>query len=376
MRIMISQEPHVTVRASSAGTTGGTLFLRLGRPAGTDLAAVNITPTGGWNAFQDFTVPLDADEISQIGNAGFPLLAVVDSEQTTYQYDLQSFKFERSDVGTVIEAESFDRERYPSYDDDIFISGNKVINLLAEDNWMEYDAINFVGGAASIKVRASSGNPAGGTLVIYNGRPGYNLEIGRVRIGYTGGWNNFQDFVANIPQIPGGVADISFAFEGGEGNLFELDHFEFGLNPFQNVGNWINAAAYDVESAEGDQNVIRDMVTKVGYIKNRPAISPAEYFLFTNFGLAGAKTVTVRYSSGGTGGVLKIQSPGSPTFNYTLASLNLPPTGGWNTIREITVPVDQFYLGLHNGQNLIFSIPETGTNTNYKFDIHAFRFNP
>lgn len=370
----LSGATHVTVRASSAAATGSTLFLRLGRPNGTDLAAVNITPTGGWNTFQEFTVPVDQYEISTIGGSGFPLLAVVDENQTTYKYDLQSFKFERSDVGTVIEAESYDRERMGSYPNDIVIIGNKVGYLKAGYNWMEYDAINFVGGAASIKVRASSGNPQGGTLVIYNGPAGAGDVIGRVKIDFTGGWNTFQEFTANIASIPGGVRDISLGFEGGSGYLFDIDNFQFSVNPANNLGLWINAASYDVESAPGDDSVIKDMGTKVGYIKNSLTNSLFEYFWFDNFDIAGAKTVTVRYSSGGTGGTLDINS--QSFYSNTIASLNLPPTGGWNNIQEITVPVDEFVVENHSSANLVFSIFEGGNNTSAKYDIHAFKFNP
>lgn len=365
---------HVTVRASSAQVTDSTLFLRIGRPSGTDLAVVNIKPTGGSDTFRDFTVPVDKDEIATVGGTGLPLLAVVSESQATYAYDLQSFKFERSDVDTVIEAESYDRERMGSYPNDIVIMGTKVGYLKAGYNWMEYDAINFVGGAASIRVRASSGNPQGGTLVVYNGPAGAGDVIGRVAIRHTGGWNNFQDFYANINYIPGGVRDISLGFEGGTGFLFDIDNFEFSVNPANNVGYWINAASYDIESADGDDTVIRDLGSKVGFIKNRLTGSLYEYFWFDSFNIAGAKSVTIRYSSGGTGGMLDINS--QSFYSNTMASLNLPPTGGWNIVKEVTVPVNEFVVGNHGDANLVFSIPEFGNNTKYKFDIHAFRFNP
>ncbi len=369
---------HVTVRASSGAATGGILDLTFGRPAGTSAALVNITPTGGWNTFQDFTVPLDPLETSR--SNGLPIYAVVDSEQSTYKYDLQSFKFERSSVGTAIEAESLSREQLPSVLTDVRIVSTKVGNIKQSSNWIEYDNINFVGSASSVTFTAASGNLLGGTVIIYDGLPAAGVELGRVKINHTGGWNAFQNFSANIPFIAGGIKKISLQFESSDVSssyLMDIDKFTFNLNPITYLNTWVNAATYDDESQPSNQDVIRDLGTKVGNIRSIDGDS-TEYFIFNNFDITGARTVTIRYSSGGTGGDLSLNS--GSFFSNELAQFNLSPTGGWNVIQEVTMNIDQSVLSRHgsgtNARNLIFSIYEGDGSTSYKYDIHAFRFNP
>jgi hypothetical protein len=356
---------HVTVRASSGAATGGTLSLRLGRPAGTDLAAVNITPTGGWDNFQDFTVPVNASEIATIGGRGFPLHAVVTPGQTNYGYDLQSFKFEKTSVGQTIEAESFNRERYGSYADTITTLGTKVGYLKQDGNWMEYDNINFVGSAASITVKAASANPQGGTLVIYDGPAGANNVLGRVKINSTGSWDTFQEFSANITAIPSGVKTISFGFEGSS-YVFDIDSFKFNLNPTNNLGLWINAATYDTESDSADENWIRDMVTKVGYIK-----APGD-ITFNGFDAGNAQSVTIRYSSAGDGGSVIVYANGAGRSKF--AKVDLAPTGDWNTIQEVTVNLED--RGVSTDSDLFLLFYSDVRSPNYLYDLHAIRFNP
>jgi Carbohydrate binding module (family 6) len=370
---------HVTVRASSGAATGGILDLTFGRPAGTSAALVNITPTGGWNTFQDFTVPLDPQETAR--SNGLPIYAVIDPAQTTYEYDLQSLKFERSSVGTAIEAESLSREQLPSVLTDVRIVGTKVGNIKQGSNWIEYDNINFVGSASSVTFTAASGNLRGGDVIIYDGLPAAGVELGRVKINYTGGWNVFETFSANIPFIAGGIKKISLKFEAGDlssNYLMDIDKFAFNLNPITYLNTWVNAATFDEESAASDQDIIRDQGTKVGHIKNDLVISDYEYFIFNNFDITGARSVTIRYSSGGTGGTLDVCS--QSFYSNQFAIFDLPPTGGWNIVKEVTLPIDQNVLRTHGSglraRPLVFSIYEEGNNTDYKYDIHAFRFNP
>lgn len=351
---------HVTVRASNGTSKTGKLRLAYSRSSIT-AANLDITPTGGWDTFQDFTVPVEG---MYDGGYGIGLFAEINGV-TEYTYDLQSFKFEKTSVGQTIEAESFNRERYGSYADTITKLGTKVGYLKQDGNWMEYDNINFVGSASSITVKAASSNLQGGTLVIYDGPAGAGNVLGRVKINYTGSYDTFQEFSANITNIPSGVKTISFGFEGS-GYVFDIDSFKFNLNPTNNLGLWINAAAYDTESDPSDENRIRDMVTKVGYIKAPGSIT------FNGFDAGNAQSVTIRYSSGGDGGDVLVYANGAGRSKF--AQVRLAPTGGWDTIKEVTLSLQD--RGVATGSDLSLSFYSDVRSPNYLYDLHAIRFNP
>lgn len=62
---------HLSVRAA-CGSRGGTLHVRLATfyfDGETDVATIQITNTGGWNSFRDFTVEVDQEVIANLGGA-------------------------------------------------------------------------------------------------------------------------------------------------------------------------------------------------------------------------------------------------------------------------------------------------------------------
>ncbi|MEZ5435026.1 MAG: carbohydrate-binding protein [Verrucomicrobiales bacterium] len=74
-KIDLSSVSRVKVSASS-GTEGGTLELRAGTPQGVLLGSVVIPGTGGWDKFQEFTIPVtqspggSADVVAVFVNPG------------------------------------------------------------------------------------------------------------------------------------------------------------------------------------------------------------------------------------------------------------------------------------------------------------------
>ena len=69
------------------------------------------------------------------------------------------------------------------------------------------------------------------------------------------------------------------------------------------IGVTINAASFNLESKPADPNIIRNMGTKVGYIKSAGSI---EYMGYQGLDLSGATQLTVRAASGGLGGTLRV----------------------------------------------------------------------
>ncbi len=369
---------HLTVRASS-NTQGGTLHVRLANHYNPSLtiATVEITNTGGWNKFEDFTVEVDQDVIDSLGG-GRPLFFVVENDgDEGFLFDVESFRFDNAnatdDCLFTTNAENYTIEAFPSYDDIIRDMGTKV-GYITGDGWIRYDGVDVGTLANSISVRASSGS-TGGTLYVTSDAPygfGAATLLATVEIESTGGWNAFSDFTANLETPIGGiVGNLFLSFDGDSTYLFDLESFSFCSQSVSDIGVEINAATYSFESAPDDDSVIYDMGDRVGFVRADRAFT---YWGYEGFDFGnGASTLTVRASSGSTGGTLYVQLFNHYNPELTVATIDIPNTGGWDSFQEFTVPVNQEVIEQFNGANLFFVVTDEDTS-NYQFDLQSFRF--
>lgn len=366
---------HLTVTASSA-TQGGTLHVRLANHYNTSLtiATVEIPNTGGWDSFQDFTVEINQDVLAMLGN-GRSLFFVVEDDTPGYLFDVEAFRFDNvvppSDV--TVNAVNYFAESYPS-DDDIIRDMETKVGYITNGSWLRFDHLDVGLEAASISVRAAS-NSGGGTMYVTSQAPyGFGAAnlIASVDIENTGGWDQFADFAVNLDApIDGIIHPVYLNFVGDDAYLFDLESFTFSPNTINDIGVDINAATYDFESAPETDAVIADLGDKVGYIA---ADRSWEYFGFEGFNFGeGASTLTVRASSGSTGGTLYVRLANHYNPGLTVATIEIPNTGGWNSFQDFTVEVNQGVIEQFQGRNLFFVVTDEVSN-DYQFDIQSFRF--
>lgn len=224
----------LTVRASSA-TQGGTLKIRLNNQNNPNLtiATVDIPNTGGWDEFQDITVEIDESVLAWFGSApNNPSLyfVVESSNDPGYLFDVESFRFDNANEGVVMAAD-FDGESYPSNDNIIRNMGTKV-GYITNFSWIWFNGLELPTGATSVSVSASSAT-SGGTIYVTSRAPhGFGGEvIATIQVGNTGGWDEFQEFSANIATPVGGTVNRLFlTFEGDGGDLFDLESLRFDSN--------------------------------------------------------------------------------------------------------------------------------------------------
>lgn len=286
-----------------------------------------------------------------------------------------------SDVGVEIPATSYNFE---SHDEDRSIirrMPNKVGYLKPDVesavHWSYHD-FDFGTGATHLTVRAASGGK-GGTLYVRLATfyAGAFPDLAVVDIPATGGWNSFQNITVEINQET--LANLNgwpliFTVEpDGENDdayLFDIQSFRFD-NLNGQVGVDIAGSSYDFESSPENSNVIRPIGDTVGYVK---ATEGYAYWGYHNFDFgSGAKTMTVRASSGSAGGTLYVQLMNHYNSELTVAVIDIPNTGGWTSFKDFTVPVNPDVIANFNGTSLFFVVTDNQTS-GYQFDVKSFRF--
>lgn len=91
-------------------------------------------------------------------------------------------------------------------------------------DYIRLRGVDFRRGARSFAICAASGS-AGGTIEVrLDSREGTLLGV--CEIGNTGGWQTWQTFSMPVKKVKG-VHDLYFVFTGGDGELFNLDYWQF-----------------------------------------------------------------------------------------------------------------------------------------------------
>lgn len=263
------------------------------------------------------------------------------------------------DIGIDIPATSFDFESAPNDRNIIRKMSNKVgyIKPDAEDGYSSwaYQGIEFGDGASHLTVRAACGS-RGGTLHVrlatfyYNGA----TDVATIQIPNTGGWNSFRDFTVEVDQEV--IANL-----GGRDLYFVVES-----NDDPNNTNYL----FDVQSFRFD-NLNGDVGKEkaLTYFESDSGYWYQETF---DFGMgASSLTVTAASESGGT---LYVLLGNHYNLDLTVAVVNIPSTGGWQSFQEITVPVDPSVIAEYSGRPLFF-VMDGYEYSGPQFDVKSFRFN-
>jgi hypothetical protein len=94
------------------------------------------------------------------------------------------------------------------------------------------------------------------------------------------------------------------------------------------IGVNIPAASYAFESAPDDSSIIRKMGGKLGYVRTG-LDSQWEYWTYDDFDFSdGATHLTVRATSATQGGTLSVRLANHYNPELTIATVDIPNTGG------------------------------------------------
>jgi hypothetical protein len=99
------------------------------------------------------------------------------------------------------------------------------VTQIQNNDYIIVRGVDFRQGASSFAIEAASGSQGGRIEIRLDDF--YGPQIGLCEIGSTGGWDNWKTFTTQINARGGGVHDLFFIFKGAEGDLFNLDSWQF-----------------------------------------------------------------------------------------------------------------------------------------------------
>jgi glucose/arabinose dehydrogenase len=117
--------------------------------------------------------------------------------------------------------------------------GGQTVGDISNGDWIAFPRYALTG-ESRFTARVSSAG-AGGTLSVRAGSP-TGTVLGTVTVPVTGGWETFTEVSTALSAIPAGTITLYLTFQGGSGNLFDVDAFSFGAASSGGAGP-ITAAA-------------------------------------------------------------------------------------------------------------------------------------
>jgi glucose/arabinose dehydrogenase len=204
--------------------------------------------------------------------------------------------------------------------------GGRTVGFVDNGDWISFQPY-AVSNATSFTARVSSGGP-GGTLEVRAGSATGTL-MASVAVAPTGGWDTFVNVSGNLSNKPAGSTNLFLVFKGGSGagNLFDLDAFTLATSGSVAV----TAEGEAFTSQFGVQTAAHSGASggqTLGFIDN------GDWAGYSTVSTAGARTFSVRVSSGTVGGNLQVRS-GSATGTL-LGSVAVPSTGSWDTFQTVS----------------------------------------
>ncbi|MBF0196800.1 MAG: carbohydrate-binding protein [Planctomycetes bacterium] len=253
-----------------------------------------------------------------------------------------------------VPAVEFDSESHPDSESLIRDMGHKV-GYIQNGTSIKFDSLNIPDDniPTAVTVTYSSGGAGGFLKMVYEGfnsNREVGIDLGEFYLPSTGGWENFQTVTYALPDdweynYIRHDKPLRLEFNSDfEGYLFDVASFKIsnadGGAPFA-YNKPIKAQHFSSESHPEDDDLVRNMSYKVGYIKNGTSISfdgfeiPLEGNIPTS--------ITVKYSSGGDGGLLKVSTDSMNSNRepgVTLGEFELPSTGAWDSYQTVTFPIE------------------------------------
>lgn len=228
----------ISARSSAQYDNGGKIEVRLGSLTGTTIATLTADHTGSWQTWSTVSGNLNGRV------TGLNDLYLVFTGVTSSLLNLNWIEFSKTEAvvgptnptgptdpttdptnpGIVtrdpyngFEAESFD-EMY-GVQNESCSEGGENIGYIAGGDWVAYKNVDFgTGGALSITARVASQVSGGGSFDIRLGSTTGTI-IGAFTMGYTGGWQAWESYHADLLQLLTGRQDIYLTFTGGNLNV-------------------------------------------------------------------------------------------------------------------------------------------------------------
>lgn len=208
------------VRAG-AEMAGGKVEIRLDSPDGTLIGTCDITTTGGWNDYADFTCDVNSP------SGTHDLFLVFKKTTADWLFNVDWFQFSKTttlDPYSKIQAENWDEEQGTRNEDDNADEGTHV-GFTNPGDYIAFKNLDFDRGATAFKVRAAA-DLSGGKIEIRLGSKTGTL-IGTCDVTTTGSWSTYADFTCNVTNTTG-TQDVYLVFVRNNDHwLFNLDWFEF-----------------------------------------------------------------------------------------------------------------------------------------------------
>jgi arabinoxylan arabinofuranohydrolase len=131
-------------------------------------------------------------------------------------------KLENVVPSVVNEAESIDNEQ--GIETEGPPTGTRNLAFIENGDWVQISNVDFGAGFGGFEARVASATNGGTIEVILDNLN--NAPVGRVSVGSTGGWQNWQTVSAPISTVTG-LHNLYFRFSGGSGYLFNFDWWRF-----------------------------------------------------------------------------------------------------------------------------------------------------
>lgn len=129
--------------------------------------------------------------------------------------------------GTRCEAEDFSAQSGVKVEPSKDVGGGRQIGYVNNGDWVAFKGIDFGGDPTdsfTFRARASSKN-GGGTIELRLGSQTGKV-VGVIDFKKTGGWQKYETFSTPVSGLYG-TQDLYLTFSGGEGNLLNLNWFEW-----------------------------------------------------------------------------------------------------------------------------------------------------
>lgn len=227
-----------SARVAAKNDNGGKIEVRLGSKTGTLVGTVAVVHTGGWQTWETVSANLN-QQITGLHDIYFVFTGI-----TSSLLNLNWLNFSKNaapanptppvtpptgkDPYLNIEAESFDAMY--GVKTEPCSEGGEDIGYIASGDWVAYKGLDFgATGALSISARVASDVSNGGNFDIRLGSTTGKI-VGSFTMHYTGGWQTWNSYHADLTEKITGIQDIYIMFTNGNMNMNWLK-FNQGLAP-------------------------------------------------------------------------------------------------------------------------------------------------
>jgi arabinoxylan arabinofuranohydrolase len=103
-------------------------------------------------------------------------------------------------------------------------TGTRNLAFIENGDWVQISNVDFGAGYGGFEARVASATSGGSIEIILDNLN--NAPVGRVSVGGTGGWQNWQTVSAPVSTVTG-LHNLYLRFTGGSGYLFNVDWWRF-----------------------------------------------------------------------------------------------------------------------------------------------------